>query len=188
MCGRSAASSLNSCLDNQSSPERAEWTNSSRSSKSWEHRPANRSKQWTQNTRSTVSLKSDPCPGRRYSDTERLAKQLTSLQDFFSTTLRPGQLLCQLSWTLTSMNSGTRTADCQMEEPCPTYSTSLKTSIIWNQRLFSNVSRPGTLDLNTARRHERNPDSRQSPDPFDPCSPTERQKHTDTTLFCKVLT
>lgn len=106
-----------------------------------------RFKLWTQSTRSIVSHKLDHYHGRRYLDIEHLVKQLTLCLDFCSTIQRPGQLLYRLCSTLTSTNWGTRALDCQMEVLCLSYSTSLKTSIIWNPRLFNNVFHPGTLDL-----------------------------------------
>ena len=106
-----------------------------------------RFKQWTQSTRSIVSHKLDHYHGRRYLDIEHHVKQLTLCLDFCSTIQRPGQLLYRLCWTLTSTNWGTRALDCQMEVLCLSYSTSLKTSIIWNPRLFNSVFHPGTLDL-----------------------------------------
>merc|ERR1712070_491947 len=113
------------------------------------------------NIKNIDSLKLDLFLGRRCSDTEPLAKPLTSFQDYCNMTQRLGQHHLALSWIHTSTSFVTRIADSLTVVLCLISSTSPRTSIIWNQQQFNSVSRPGTQDHNTARKHELLKDDKQ---------------------------
>lgn len=155
MSGPSAASSLSSCWDSPFSRARAALTNLLRLLRFLERHRASRSKQWTQNTKSTASLKLDRCRGKRYLDIERREKPSTLCRGYSNMIQRRGQRHYPLYLIHTSTNWGSRVLGCRTAAHCPISSTSLKMSIIWNKKLFRSAFPRGTLDLSMVRRRER---------------------------------
>lgn len=155
MCGLLVALLRSLCSDSRFSRERVESTNWLKSSKFLEPHQENKFKQWTLNTKSTVSHKLDLYRGRRCSDTGPRARPLTLYPDYFNMIQKQDQLhfpLCSIH-TLTS--SEIRTVGFLTVGHCLTCSILLKTSIILSHRLFNNVSHPGIMVRNMERRHER---------------------------------
>ena len=134
-----------SCSDSQFSPERAEWINLWRSSRSWVRHRRTRSKQWTPIIKNTASPKSDRCHGRKCSSTAPQRRRSTLCPNCSHTTQRRDQHPWAACLTHTSKSWEILTRDFQMASHCHHSLTSLRRKWILSHKSFPTWSPSGIM-------------------------------------------